>query len=164
MHPVLSAMPDPIPGLGPAVRPEAWGEEAVAIAGTALVAGLPQRRADLLLACLLLWHDRLEAAHRLVQRHEGDPDADCLHAIMHRREPDEANSRYWWSRVGVHPLATELADKAEKSQQSGLLSSQGIFLPAAMATACCQGSLPETALRILQAHELRLMALRIFAP
>jgi hypothetical protein len=26
------------------------------------------------------------------------------HAIMHRREPDAANSKHWWRQVGTLPV------------------------------------------------------------
>ncbi|GDY11645.1 hypothetical protein LBMAG53_05230 [Planctomycetota bacterium] len=57
------------------------------------------------MALVLLWHDHLDAAHALVQAAEGDPDADLIHAWLHRREGDAANSRYWLREAGQHPLA-----------------------------------------------------------
>lgn len=39
-------------------------------------------------------------AHGICQRHEGDATACWLHACLHKMEPDEANSRYWYGRAG----------------------------------------------------------------
>jgi hypothetical protein len=41
-----------------------------------------------------------------------DTWGDYLHAVMHRREPDAFNSKYWWRRVGPHPVFAELATAA----------------------------------------------------
>ncbi len=53
-------------------------------------------------------NDDLASAHPLAQELEGDPLADYWHAIIHRREGDYGNSRYWFQRVGSLPLLTEL--------------------------------------------------------
>lgn len=42
----------------------------------------------------------LDTAHKIAQNQEGDPLADSIHAIIHRREGDYSNSLYWWRRVG----------------------------------------------------------------
>lgn len=67
--------------------------------------------AELVRALALLWHDHLDAAHKIVQDLE-DADGSFIHAIMHRREPDAWNSKYWWRRVGSHPAFPEMARRA----------------------------------------------------
>ncbi len=60
-------------------------------------------------------HDYLEASHELSQSVEGGGRhraGDYWHAIMHRREPDDSNSKYWFRRVGSHPIFEELAKAA----------------------------------------------------
>jgi hypothetical protein len=49
-----------------------------------------------------------EKAHALAQQHEGDATADWLHAVLHKIEGDEQNSRYWYRRT-PHKLE-EFAD------------------------------------------------------
>ncbi len=39
-------------------------------------------------------------AHEIAQRHEGDPTADWLHAVVHMIEGDAGNARYWYRRCG----------------------------------------------------------------
>lgn len=40
------------------------------------------------------------AAHAIVQRFEDDATACWFHACLHKIEPDESNSRYWYRRSG----------------------------------------------------------------
>lgn len=54
---------------------------------------------DLLKAIDLALADQWDAAHRLVQRHEGDRTADWIHAVLHKIEGDLGNSRYWYNRA-----------------------------------------------------------------
>lgn len=39
-------------------------------------------------------------AHTLVQAHEDDRNACWIHAVLHKIEGDESNSRYWYRRAG----------------------------------------------------------------
>lgn len=41
-----------------------------------------------------------QAAHVIVQRHEGEVTADWIHAVLHKIEGDGANSRYWYGQAG----------------------------------------------------------------
>lgn len=65
--------------------------------------GMDRRYCELSRATVLLWHDHFEPAHKIAQEVEG-ADGSLLHGIMHRREPDFSNARYWFRRVGTtHP-------------------------------------------------------------
>lgn len=65
-----------------------------------------------LLAGLWQVNDYLDESHRHSQSIEGegrDVDGDYWHGIMHRREPDFGNSKYWFRRVGTHPCFDALS-------------------------------------------------------
>jgi hypothetical protein len=111
----LLATPEP-PALGPEPR-----------AGVLAAAGLnakldalfreTQRSApqqELIRSLLLLWHDHLDASHTISQGIE-NADGSFLHVLMHRREPDYWNAKYWWRRVGAHPAFPEIARRVGES-------------------------------------------------
>lgn len=56
---------------------------------------------------LHLWNDDLDACHTIAQDLPDDFGA-YLHGIMHRREPDYGNAKYWFRRVGAPPLFPQL--------------------------------------------------------
>lgn len=60
------------------------------------------------LAGLWLWHDFLDESHRISQQIHGS-SGSFWHAIMHRREGDFSNSKYWYARCADHPLLPSLA-------------------------------------------------------
>lgn len=78
------------------------GQPQSGIAATAIRAGL------------LLRHDYLDESHELAQSIEGQGDhrGDYWHAILHRREPDYSNAKYWFRQIGTHRLFAELAPRA----------------------------------------------------
>lgn len=63
------------------------------------------------LAGLWLYFDYLDESHELSQD-LGTAEGSFWHAIMHRREPDAWNSKYWWRRVGPHAILSRLAGEA----------------------------------------------------
>ncbi len=88
------AMPDLLPK-SPANR------EAVTLAAKAVVNPALMRNTHLV-AGVWLYVDEIELSHTACQDIEDESGA-LWHAIVHRREGDFSNSRYWLARVGRHP-------------------------------------------------------------
>ncbi len=59
-------------------------------------------------SALWLRHDFLLESHRLCQK-IGSIEGSYWHGIMHRREGDFGNAKYWFRRVGEHPVFAALA-------------------------------------------------------
>ena len=71
---------------------------------------------DMALACcaaIWLRFDFLDESHRISQSLD-TPEGSFWHAAMHRREPDFANAKYWFRRVGQHEVYGVLAEEARK--------------------------------------------------
>ena len=131
-------------------------------------------------AGLLQLHDFLDESHSESQSIEGEGRSragDYWHGIMHRREPDYGNAKYWFRRVGPHPIFTAVAEQAdailanrtnaEAATWRGRLVRDGRWDPMAMVDLCeaCrhgQGEL-ERAAREIQFAEMLLLLERTFA-
>jgi len=72
-----------------------------------------QDMAKCCLAALWLYHDFLDESHTLSQEIHST-SGSYWHGIMHRREPDYANAKYWFQRVGNHPVFDGLATDAKQ--------------------------------------------------
>ncbi len=57
-------------------------------------------REDLSRAVTLALAGDWDGAHEIAQRDESDPLACWLHAVLHKIEADDWNSRYWYRRAG----------------------------------------------------------------
>jgi hypothetical protein len=66
------------------------------------------RAAEALLAGLWLWHDWLDESHQISQA-IASPTGSFWHAILHRREGDFSNSKYWYARCKTHPVMRTIA-------------------------------------------------------
>jgi hypothetical protein len=92
-----------LPDLGPGPRAGIMSQEELdKVLGLLLGdTDLPAVSQKLVRGVALLWHDHLDAAHTIAQDIES-ADGSYLHGIVHRREPDYGNAKYWFRRVGRH--------------------------------------------------------------
>ena len=62
---------------------------------------------------LWLYFSCFDECHQIVQDLTSR-EASFWHAILHRQEPDDGNSAYWFRRVGMHPVFDALSAAANK--------------------------------------------------
>jgi hypothetical protein len=103
----------------------------------------PVRDRDMAAACLAglwLYHDFLDESHTISQDIH-TPTGSYWHGVMHRREPDFGNAKYWFRRVGQHPVfeplrlaAAELAAKEQAAPT--FLTEQASWDPLAFIDLC----------------------------
>lgn len=74
-------------------------------------------RALRLRALALLYQDHHDLAHDLVQD-LSDSDGAMIHAILHRREPDYWNAKYWFRRCEGHSVFVKLAPEVSAAAAS----------------------------------------------
>jgi hypothetical protein len=105
----LLGTPEPAQ-LGPQPRPGVLPEGDIRDRLQRLASEIPSGQQEAVLSLALLWHDHLDASHSLSQNIHS-ADGSFIHAIMHRREPDYWNSKYWWRQTGAHPAFEPLGQR-----------------------------------------------------
>ena len=91
---------------------------------------------------LWLLHNFLDESHTISQEIETS-SGSYWHGIMHRREPDFSNSKYWFRRVGEHAIfptlcsaARELVETTDREQAAAFLRTQSEWDPFAFVDLC----------------------------
>jgi hypothetical protein len=112
------------------------------------------------LACisgLWLYHDFLDESHTISQDLPGW-FGSYWHGIMHRREPDASNAKYWFRRVESNPVYDSLAGAAS---ELGLTVKGGKWDPFAFVDQCererGRGTDGEMTCRRVQLREMELL-------
>lgn len=94
-----------------------------------------QPMAQCCIAGILLLHNYLEESHEICQEIESKTGS-YWHALMHRREPDFSNAKYWFRQVRNHPVwinlcpaAQELVSKHDADGATDFLKNQDEWNP-----------------------------------
>jgi len=157
-----------LPGLGSERRDEALSLDAchrqIEQALNSLDA-TPQA-SQLLSSAALLWHDHLDASHTISQDIH-DADGSLLHGIMHRREPDYPNAKYWFNRTGRHAVFEELSERCRpfitETSLSGLTEGNwDAFEMVDAVSRTGENTTDYTLLQRVQAEEITALLERIF--
>ena len=121
---------DRLPDLGPGRPNESARGKLAALSVESTFDGAKIVDRDAARCCLsALWllHDFLDESHQISQEIDG-VDGSYWHGIMHRREPDYSNAKYWFRRVPNHPVFGPLCEKARELAANDKPDSAAAFL------------------------------------
>lgn len=125
-----SLLTDRLPELGPGTPNESVRPQLAALTVEIAFAGMRVVNDDAARCCLSalwLWYDFLDESHTISQE-IGTIDGSYWHGIMHRREPDYGNAKYWFQRVPRHPIFAPLAKAVRELTAGQKLDSAASFL------------------------------------
>lgn len=120
----------PMNDLGPGRPVSARRSQLRDLSPQAIVAPASLANREMGLACLAgLWlrFDCLDESHQISQTIDS-PTGSYWHGIMHRREPDFANAKYWFRRVGQHPIEPALLVSSQSLAREGQPIAEATFL------------------------------------
>jgi hypothetical protein len=119
-----------LPELGPGSADESMRPKLAALTVESAFAGqriVDQDAARCCIAALWLWHGFLDESHTISQEIHSI-EGSYWHGIMHRREPDYGNAKYWFRRVPKHPVFQPLAEAAREMATRETLDASASFL------------------------------------
>src|SRR5262245_3120845 len=154
------------PALGPGRETEGpWRAELQEFDDAALL-GKPSLSDPEAAACvragLLLFADDVEGSHQVCQSVE-TAEGSYWHAIVHRREPDYGNAKYWFRRVGNHRVFAELSRSAAGRAAAKEILRGGAWDPFRMVDlveACLEEERPELKEDLVESQETEMLLLR----
>ena len=137
-----------LPELGPGSPRTGERPLLQALDDSTVLGGRAVRDASMAACCrsgLWLLHDFLDDSHRISQS-IGTASGSFWHGIMHRREPDYSNAKYWFRRVGTHPTFPTLREASQSlarvepnlDSRAAFLAEQTEWDPAAFVDLCRQ--------------------------
>lgn len=144
--------------LGPGKPNEPFRPELAELGVEAAFPTLQDREAaQACISALWLYHDFLDESHAISQELPSWYGS-YWHGIMHRREPDPSNAKYWFRRVSANPIYEQLAAEAPTL---GYVLTGGVWDPYQFVDRCERergsGSDAEKTLRRVQLREWQLL-------